>query len=274
MQMEVARRPYFSPDEIWNEVALKVRKSRELGQVIDYLTFVPDGEPTLDLNLGQEIEMLKSLGIRIAVICNSSLIWMPEVREELCRADWISLKVDTVEDAIWRRINRPHRSLRLKSILQGIRDFSEDCPGRLAVETMLVMGANDSDAVLEQTADFLADVKPARAYLSIPTRPPAEEWALAPSAESVNRAYQIFSERLENVELLVAYEGDFFCFTGDAEHDLLAITAVHPMKKAAVMNLLQQAGRGWDVVQRLMDLGQLVETEYMGDTYYLRRFGK
>lgn len=29
----------------------KVEKAREIGEAIDYLTFVPDGEPTLDSNL-------------------------------------------------------------------------------------------------------------------------------------------------------------------------------------------------------------------------------
>ncbi len=41
---------------------------------MDYLAFVPDGEPTLDLNLGRVIEDLRPLGIKIAVITNSSLI--------------------------------------------------------------------------------------------------------------------------------------------------------------------------------------------------------
>jgi wyosine [tRNA(Phe)-imidazoG37] synthetase (radical SAM superfamily) len=89
--------------------------------------------------------------------------------------------------------------------------------------------------------------------------------------ESINRAYQIFRERLEQVELLVGYEGDLFVFTGDVEHDLLGIASVHPMRESAVRNLLEQAGEGWEVVRRLIDSGQLVETEYRGDKFYLRR---
>jgi len=40
---------------------------------IDYLTFVPDGEPTLDISIGEEIVLLKQIGIPIAVITNASL---------------------------------------------------------------------------------------------------------------------------------------------------------------------------------------------------------
>jgi len=95
--METQRRPYYPPEEIFDEVTDKVEKSRELGMTIDYLTFVPDGEPTLDINLGREIDMLRSLGIRIAVISNASLIWDEDVQKELCKADWVSLKVDAIE---------------------------------------------------------------------------------------------------------------------------------------------------------------------------------
>ncbi len=121
MQMEVERRPFYPPGEILDEVRAKVKKSEELGQAIDYLTFVPDGEPTLDSNLGREIEMLKSLGTKIAVISNASLIWMEGVREELSKADWVSLKVDAIEETAWRKINHPHRSLKLESIAGNTR---------------------------------------------------------------------------------------------------------------------------------------------------------
>jgi len=270
LRMEIVRCPFYLPEDIVDEVRKKIEISGELGQAIDYLTFVPDGEPTLDINLGQEIDMLKPLGIRIAVITNASLIWNGVVKEELSKADWVSLKVDAAEETAWRRINRPHRTLKLKSILEGILDFSRSYKGVLATETMLVRDVNDGKKSLEMTADFLAQVRPAKAYISVPTRPPAEDWVLPPSEESINRAYQIFSSKLEQVELLVGYEGNLFDFTGDVERDLMSITAVHPMREEAVKKFLEQTGRSWDVVQRMIDAGQLVQTEYGGNRFYLR----
>jgi len=46
-----------------------------------------------------------------------------EVFSLLLEADWVSLKVDTVSPNIWRKINRPHGSLSLDRILEGISDF-------------------------------------------------------------------------------------------------------------------------------------------------------
>ncbi|ASI98135.1 hypothetical protein A3L02_00405 [Thermococcus celer Vu 13 = JCM 8558] len=51
-----------------------------------YITFVPDGEPTLDINLSREVELLRSLGIPLAILTNSSLIWREDVRELLRKA--------------------------------------------------------------------------------------------------------------------------------------------------------------------------------------------
>ena len=271
LQMEAMPRSFYSPQEICDEVAEKVKSSADLKLAIDYLTFVPDGEPTLDINLGREIDMLRSLGKKIAVITNASLIWNESVRENLARADWVSVKVDAVDQPLWRRVDRPHRALRLEAILQGIVDFSEDFKGVLVSESMLLAGINDSERSLEAIAEFLTKVDPAVAYISVPIRPPAEKWIASPSEESIVRAYQIFSSRLRRAELLVGYEGDSFQSVGEVDSDILAIAAVHPMREAAVEKFLKQADVSWDVVQKLLDQGKLAKTEYQGNYFYLRR---
>ena len=87
----------YPVEDIVNAVRTSVRNVRAAGGKIDYITFVPDGEPTLDINLGIEIGNLRDLGIKIAVITNASLLWRKDVRDDLSRADWVSVKVDTAE---------------------------------------------------------------------------------------------------------------------------------------------------------------------------------
>ncbi|MDD2836934.1 MAG: radical SAM protein [Methanothrix sp.] len=271
LQMEVQRRSFYSPQEIYQEVKEKVDSSRSLGLAIDYLTFVPDGEPTLDINLGQEIDMLRSLGIRIAVISNASLIWDESVRKELAKADWVSLKVDVLDERIWRRMDRPHRALQHEAILQGILEFAKHFKGTIVTESMLLSGINDDENSLQAIAEFLEKVDPSVAYISVPIRPPAEKWATMPPEECICQAYQIFCSRIKHVELLVGYEGDSFDLTGNVESDILSIAAVHPMREAAVKKFLQQSQVSWELVQRLIDQGKLIKTEYMGNNFYLRR---
>lgn len=60
-RMLAERCPFYEPEEIFDSVRKQVERARKKGESIDYLTFVPDGEPTLDLNLGHEIDQLKTL---------------------------------------------------------------------------------------------------------------------------------------------------------------------------------------------------------------------
>jgi wyosine [tRNA(Phe)-imidazoG37] synthetase (radical SAM superfamily) len=270
-KMQVERRTFYNPQKILRAVQDKVKKVKETGVPIDYLTFVPDGEPMLDINLEYEIDFLKFLGIKIAVITNGSLIWREDVREALMKADWVSLKIDSVQEESWRRINRPYGTLQLSSIQQGMLEFARTYRGELVTETMLVRTVNDSENGLSNIADFLARLRPDRAYLAIPTRPPAEEWAQPPPEEIINQAYHILHERIDQVEYLIGYEGNDFAFTGNVEEDLLSITAVHPMREEAVSDFLTRAGSDWSVIHRLINRGQLIETKYKGRKFYMRR---
>lgn len=274
IKMHVERRPFYKPEDILSAVQDRVEERRSADEAIDYLTFVPDGEPTLDLNLGREIALLKPLGIPIAVITNSSLIWQKKVRGDLMQADWVSLKVDAVEEQTWRRVNRAHRNLNLRAILEGALEFSRSFRGKMATETMLISNVNDDEQCLRPVADFLARLQPAAAYLAIPTRPPAEEWAQPPDERVINRAYQVLNEKVAHVEYLTGYEGDAFASTGNVEKDLLSITAVHPMREDAVGALLERTGADWAEVYRLVMHDQLIETQYEGHKFYLRRFKK
>jgi wyosine [tRNA(Phe)-imidazoG37] synthetase (radical SAM superfamily) len=274
LKLSVTRQPFYDPQKIVREVEEKLKDLAQRGEAVDYLTFVPDGEPTLDLNLGRSLEQLKRFKINTAIITNSSLIWDSTVRQDLAIADWVSFKIDSVIPDIWKKINRPHGRLSLSSILQGLLDFSTIFKGQLVTETMMVEGLNDRAEEIEKLAGFLLKLKPRRSYLSIPTRPPAENWARPPSEENLNRAYQILSRRGLAVELLAGYEGSAFASTGDAAADLLAITSVHPMREEAVRKFLERAGNSWDLVQSLIDAGELIKVEYQGHTFYLRKLKK
>lgn len=230
-----------------------------------------NGEPTLDVNLGRTMALLRPLGIRIAVITNGSLLARPDVREDLAGADWVSLKVDAVETSLWRRIDRPHGSLQLPAILEGMLAFSRAYRGELVTETMLVKDLNDGTGAMRDAATFLARLGPSRAYLAVPTRPPAEEWVQSPDEAIVNRGYQIFREKLIHVEYLIGYEGSEFASTRDVEVDLLAITAVHPMREDAVQEFLTRGGADWSLVGSLLANRRLVMTSYEGHTFYMRR---
>ena len=271
LNMQARREAFYKPEGILKNVEGKVKDAKDKGERIDYLTFVPDGEPTLDINLGKEIELLKPLGIKIAVISNASLAWQKEVQDDLCRADWISVKIDAISEDIWRRINRPYKSLQYDKILQGIIEFSRIFTGQLATETMLIQDINDNVEEMGKIASFITGLKNVKSYISIPTRPPAEKWVKSATEHTINTAYQLFKKKSISVEYLIGYEGNAFAFTGNDEEDLLSITSVHPMREEAISEFLKKAKASREVIQKLLNENKLIETEYKEKRFYVRK---
>lgn len=270
--MSSTRRSFRRPTDILEEVEEKLRQAEAAGAPVDYLTVVPDGEPTLDINLGRLLEGLQLFGIPTAVISNSSLIWDKDVREALSRADWISLKVDSVRESTWRTVDRPHGELDLGRILDGILEFSDSFSGELATETMLVRGLNSSPLEIEATGEFLARADPGTAYISVPTRPPAEDWVMPASTAELNTAYHILGRYLKNVRYMIHYEGEDFTRTGEPVSDLLSILSVHPMREKAALKFLSEEEDPGAVLSMLSEKGLVERVRYGDDTYCLRRF--
>lgn len=271
-KMDTERKEFYKVEEIIKEVEKMVEILTKRGEKIDYLSFVPDGEPTLDKNIGREIKELKKTGVKIAVITNSSLLWKEDVREDLKESDWVSIKIDTVSETLWRKINRPFKKLNLNEILKGIENFSSEFHGFLVSETMLVKGINDTEKEIGKIAEFIKNIKIKKSYISIPTRPPSEKWVFPPSSKKLNMAYQIFQNSKIEVELLTGYGGGDFGFSGNLENDILRITSVHPMRTDQVEELVKKANGKWEDIERLVEEGKLLKINYRNQTYYFSRF--
>ncbi len=264
------RQEFYDPDLLIEKTRDKIERATANNEPIDFLTIVSDGEPTLDKNLGRLLRGLGPLGIKTAVITNSSMLADPRVREELGAAHWVSVKIDTVDEKIWRRIDRPCRGLSLEGIKGGIAEFAGTYSGELVTETMLIRGKNQSPREVERTAEFIAAISPNLAYIGIPTRPPALGNAQPPTEEEINRAFQIFCDHGIETEYLIGYEGNQFAHTGDLESDILSITAVHPMRQDAVDAYLEKAGKSQQEVEELIRTGKIKVSHYKGHRFYTR----
>lgn len=269
----------ITPAPVCDVSGLKATVQARIGQIekdgdaIDYLTFVPDGEPALDANLGNELASLRKTGLKTAVITNGSLLWQEPVRDNLVQANLVSVKVDAVSRPVWKKVNRPHKALDIDAVLEGITAFARLFKGTLITETMLCKNINDSPEELDAVSDFLKTIQPKKSYLAIPVRPPA--LPVEPADETtLNLAWQLFSEKLPEVEYLIGYEGDAFATTGNIRQDILSITSVHPMRRDAVETLLRKTGESREVISRMVENGEIIETPYRGYTYYLRKLFK
>lgn len=253
----------------WRDIASEIVDfAVENGDSVDYVTFVPDGEPTLDACLGRTIEFVKrETGVRVAVLTNASLLWMESIRGDLESADLVSVKVDSVRGDVWRKINRPHSSLGLNRVLEGIKEFAVGYKGILISETMLVHGVNTSRGEYRDISLFLKELGLSKAYISIPIRPPAESFVKPPTERDLVEAYEEFKEVLsaERVELLHMPEPSPRMISGDPVAWLLSTTAVHPLRYEYAVEALK--GRVEDpvgVVEELVRENLLLKTKYAG----------
>ncbi|MGB4301275.1 MAG: radical SAM protein, partial [Acetomicrobium sp.] len=120
-------------------------------------------------------------------------------------------------------------------------------------------------------ARFLStSLNPSKAYISVPTRPPAVSWVQMPDAETVAIAYAIFAEQGIDTETLTGYEGNAFVVTDDPIEEILNITAVHPMRSDAVKEVLRRKGSDEKNIDRLVSEGKIRRVQYGDWVYYVR----
>jgi wyosine [tRNA(Phe)-imidazoG37] synthetase (radical SAM superfamily) len=178
------------------------------------------------------------------VITNGSLLYMPEVRDELRLADAVLPSLDAGDAKLFRRINRPHPQATFERLVQGLIDFRSAYAGDLWVEVMLVGGLNDDEQALEDLADALQRVRPDAVHINLPTRPPAEPWVSLPGREALMRASAILGE---SAAVVRPVEGSFEIRQGDGLVDsVLEVITRHPMRseelRAALVGMLSRQG--------------------------------
>ncbi|MCH8858918.1 MAG: radical SAM protein [Proteobacteria bacterium] len=109
---------------------------------VDVVSISGSGEPTLALNLGEALRMIKDKNpsgapVRTVVLTNAFHLHDPEVRRDLSHADEVAAKLDAATDEMLSRVNRPVETMSVERIVEGIKLFRAEYDGRLAIQTML-----------------------------------------------------------------------------------------------------------------------------------------
>ncbi|MCL5005970.1 MAG: radical SAM protein [Acidobacteria bacterium] len=228
---------YAPPGQIVKEVqrALEAYGSGE----VDWITFVGSGEPTLHESLGWMIRQVKALSnTPVAVITNGSLLYRPEVREDLSMADAVLPSLDAGSDSLYRAINRSHPTFTFDRLVGGLVEFRRGYTGKLWIEVMLVKGLNDREAALKDLAAVLARVEPDEVHISLPLRPPAESWVEPADPESTARAAAILGTVARILPPIP--EGVNFSNSDDLLDAVLAVISRHPMGEDELARTLER----------------------------------
>jgi wyosine [tRNA(Phe)-imidazoG37] synthetase (radical SAM superfamily) len=165
---------------------------------IDCITFSGSGEPTLNTCLGEIIAGIKSrCAIPVTVLTNGTLLYQPDVRSDLLKADIVCPSFDAATPRAFSRINRPHGDLSLELMIQGLKTFRHEFAGKIYLEVMLIRGINDSPQELTAFAAILPEFGADRIQINTVIRPAAEDGIFAVIPETLEKALKLFGPTAE-----------------------------------------------------------------------------
>ena len=193
----------------------------------DYITISGSGEPTLNAQLGAIIRHIKDMSsIPAAVITNSSLLFMDEVKKDLEAADLLLPSLDAVSSPVFKFINRPEPSLSSNKIINGLTEFSKAFSGQIWLEILFCRAINDDAAEVERMRETLESIKPDRVQLNTAIRPAPESFVTPLNDKQLNTIREKLGIRAEPIAAAIPSQGGTH-FT-DNEENILNLVARRP----------------------------------------------
>jgi wyosine [tRNA(Phe)-imidazoG37] synthetase (radical SAM superfamily) len=259
----IAERAEYVPTEA---VMDEFRRWLAAGGQADVATLAGSGEPTLHTGFGEVLREIRRLsGLPTALLTNSSLMHLPEVRAAAAEANIVKASLSAWDDASLRAINRPAPGFTLRRIVDGLREFRAGFRGQIWIEVFVLPGLNDTPEATDRLAALVASIRPDRVQLNTVVRPPAERVGPAsPDAlREMARRFDPPAEIIANVET----SGSGVSAGPEA---IAGLVARHPCtldEIAAATGMPPEAVR--DCVRALMRDGRVVE-ERLGEKVYIR----
>lgn len=190
----VVRRQYVPVEAILKELTKVLRTKQQ----IDFITLSGSGEPTLNSRIGPLIKAIKRItDIPVAVLTNGTLLTKASVAKALLAADMVAPSLDAVSQAVFRKVNRPHESLRISEVAKALVEFRRQFTGQIWLEILFVKGVNDSAEEVARLVRQVARMKPDKVHLNTVVRPPAYADAKPVSQTFLGRIAGKFTPRAE-----------------------------------------------------------------------------
>ncbi|PVD17198.1 radical SAM protein [Mesotoga sp. Brook.08.105.5.1] len=264
--MTNTRQTFYPPEDILSEARTFIEAHGE--ESFDVVTVVGEGEPTLYKPLDSIVNGLRELTAKpLVLITNGSLLFERSLREEIMDFDIVMPTFDAIDGESFRKINRPFGKLRYKRVYNGLLEFSKEFKGEIWLEVMLVKDYNDSDKFLGELKNRIELLAPARVYINVPARPPAEENVEIPEEETLRYARALLkAESIENLPV-----SSFTTSEKKALDAVIEIIKRHPMSEKDIKSFVEaefnEESVG-DLLKRLSKNPNVEKNSYRGKDFY------
>jgi wyosine [tRNA(Phe)-imidazoG37] synthetase (radical SAM superfamily) len=260
----IERKSYVKSGPVLAEIDVLLASNTQ----IDCITFSGSGEPTLNTCLGDIIAGIKSrCTIPVTVLTNGSLLYVPEVRSDLLKADIVCPSFDAATPESFRRINQPHESITLDLMIEGLKKFRYKFTGKIYLEVMLSRGINDSVQELAAFAKILPAFEADRIQINTVIRPAAADgiWAVSPA--TLEQARTLFGPNAEIIGGFVKerplHEQENTC------EQIVRLLARHPSTAKDICAALGlSAELANDYLVQLLSQGRIIKTQHGGSMFY------
>ena len=233
--LTITRQSFFNVNDIKKEFEESIVK---IGN-IDFVTFSGSGEPTLNSDIGELIDFVKSFKkYKVAVLTNGSLLYLKDVRDALAHADVVVPSLDSARSESFRKINMPHKDLKLDTIIEGLKKFNEEFEGEIWFEILLAKNINDSEKELDALATAINYIKPARVQIGTVDRPPAYTSAKRLNNQEMMMAYSFLSAKSDvKVEIISAFNKENDNFYDNIERSIIKMINIRPCSRKELMDV-------------------------------------
>ena len=143
----------------------KLAECRASGIDIDSITFSGDGEPTINPDFPEMVDITLSLRdryypqARVSVLSNATMVHKDAVFEALRKVDNPILKIDAPTTGLARKINNPAPGYRVEDVVEALKRFE----GGFVLQTMFLRSDDfdsSSPEVLEGWMDIVRLLHP------------------------------------------------------------------------------------------------------------------
>jgi wyosine [tRNA(Phe)-imidazoG37] synthetase (radical SAM superfamily) len=206
----------------------------------DFITFSGSGEPTLNSRIGDVLHLIKSQAgaVPVAVLTNGTLLFDQQVRKDIKKATVVMPSLDAATHKVFKKVNRPHTRLRIRTIVNGLAQFRKEFSGQIWLEVFIVPGINDTKQELIGLRQAIERIEPDRIQLNTLDRPGPVASIRAATRQELEDILDFW--QLANAEIIATTpeRKQLLAYRNDVESAILETIARRPCTLPDLINIL------------------------------------
>lgn len=262
------------------KILKNVKYHIEKYSTVDFITISGSGEPTLNPDLGEIAERIRTLtNIPLALITNSSLLTYEYVLNNVKKFDIVMPSLDAGDNKTFKTINRPAKGFDINEITKAIKRLRQESKSEIWLEVMLIKGriTNASSESITNITKKVCEILPSMVFLNSPVRPPSESWVEPLTDHEMEKVkFKMEAEIPQDVDIQivskVSQSKSQILNKKDVSNEILRLLSVRPCTSQEISNTMginiNEVGK---YIERLLNTGKISVRTSNNEIYYMRQ---